>query len=107
MKVRGKSLLAVSLLTYVYIVSAAEPRDEPQMTVHVTDKMLLREMNLGTPISVQVPVSIAAAVCGKDAAELAELARSKSMHGCEARTTNPHFNFFVRRQAAESGIPIN
>jgi hypothetical protein len=98
-----KSLLAVPMLALGYSVTAAE--QEPLVGVHVVDAAILRELNLTTPLTVQVPISIAAKVCGIDPATLAAMAREKSVRGCEAKSTDPHFNYFVFRQAAATGVP--
>lgn len=103
----GKSLLLAVLLAASASSSAAEPHEEQMVRVQVVNKLLLKELNLTAPITVDTPLSIAAGVCGINVDELAEAARKDPLLGCEAKTTSPQFNYFVLRQAAANGTPID
>jgi hypothetical protein len=96
-----KLILALPVAMALAFSSAAYAQQQQGLvTVNVSDNEILNDLNLqpNVPITVQVPIGIAANVCGIDANVIAEQRRGNENWQCEAETTTQAFANLVSRQ---------
>ena len=94
-----KLMLAVPFaMALAFSTPASAQQQEGLVTVNVSDNEILNELQLSAPIDVQVPIGIAANVCGIDANVIAEQRKDDESWSCEAENTSQAFANLVSRQ---------
>jgi hypothetical protein len=77
---------------------AVAQQQEGLVNVAVNDTQILNDLKLAAPVTVQVPVSVAANVCGIDANVLAEQVKTNPSYSCEAKSNAQALSQFVVKQ---------
>lgn len=93
-----QKLAATAVLTLgVVAAPAAFAQQEGLVNVNVTDVSILNDLQLAAPINIQVPVGVAANVCGVQAAVLVADLQQDGVAECEAQNTSRAFSRLVAR----------
>jgi hypothetical protein len=94
-----KLILAVPfVMALAFSPAAYAQQQEGLVTVNVSNNEILEELQLSAPVDVQVPIGIAANVCGIDANVIAEQRKDDENWSCEAENTSQAFANLVSRQ---------
>lgn len=80
------------------MMPAAAQNQGGLVNVNVEDNEILNELNLSVPVTVQVPIGIAANVCGIQANVLAAAVAQGQDVECDAQNNSRAFSRIVSRQ---------
>lgn len=101
MKFLNKASLTAVSLAAVLSMGATVPAAAQQaglVNVNVEDVDLLNDLNLAAPVTVQVPIGIAANVCNVQANVLAAAIAQDGEADCDAENNSRAFSQIVARQ---------
>ena len=98
-----KLMIAAAALAAVSVPASAQLVGGGLVVVNVSNvaNNIARDLNVNVsnvPVTVQVPVGIAAAVCGIDANVLATSRKRDTNYSCTAENTSDALNRIVQRQ---------
>ena len=98
-----KLMIAAAALAAVSMPASAQLVGGGLVVVNVSNvaNNIARDLNVNVsnvPVTVQVPVGIAAAVCGIDANVLATSRKRYTNYSCDATSNNAALNRIVQRQ---------
>lgn len=94
-----KKAIATAGLVLVLATGAVyAQQQEGLVNVAINDTSILNELKLTAPVTVQVPVSVAANVCGIDANVLSEQVKTNPTYSCEAKSNAQALSQFVVKQ---------
>lgn len=94
----NKLFLAVPFAMALMVSGASAQQQEGLVTVNVEDTEILNELSLQAPIQVQVPIGIAAQVCGLDANVIAKQRKDDENFACDAENSSQAFANLVSKQ---------
>lgn len=97
----NKLILALPVAMALAFPAAASAQQQEgliNVTVSADNTDVLNELQLSAPINVQVPIGIAANVCGIDANLLAQQKQEDENVTCEAQNSTQAFANLVSRQ---------
>jgi hypothetical protein len=77
--------------------SAYAQTQEGLVNVAINDPQILNDLQLSAPVTVQVPVGVAANVCGIDANVIAKQKKDQNF-SCEAKNNSQALSQFVTKQ---------
>jgi hypothetical protein len=94
-----KKILATTGLAFVLTTGAAYTQQQDGLVnVAVSDVNILNDLKLTAPVTVQVPVDVAANVCGVDVNVLSEQVKTNPTYSCEAKQNAQALSAFVVKQ---------
>ena len=94
-----KKIVATAGLVFVLATGAAYAQQQDGLVnVAVSDVNLLNDLKLTAPVTVQVPVDVAANVCGVDVNVLSEQVKTNPTYSCEAKQNAQALSAFVVKQ---------
>jgi hypothetical protein len=94
-----KKILATTGLAFVLTTGAAYAQQQDGLVnVAVSDVNILNDLKLTAPVTVQVPVDVAANVCGVDVNVLSEQVKTNPTYSCEAKQNAQALSAFVVKQ---------
>jgi hypothetical protein len=94
-----KTAIATAGLAIVLLTSTAyAQQQEGLVNVAINDTSILNDLQLQAPVTVQVPVGVAANVCGVDANVIAEQKKQDENFTCEAKSNAQALSQFVAKQ---------
>ena len=95
----NRLILAVPFaMALAFSTAASAQQQEGLVTVNVTDNEILEELQLEAPVTVQVPIGIAANVCGVKANVITQKIKDEGDYACEAENSSQAFANLVNRQ---------
>lgn len=68
------------------------------VNVAINDTKILNDLQLQAPVTVQVPIDVAANVCGVDVNVIAEQVKTNPTYSCEAKSNAQALSQFVTKQ---------
>lgn len=91
--------IAVSAVALALATGFAHAQQqEGLVNVAINDTKILNDLQLQAPITVQVPVDVAANVCGVDVNVIAEQIKTNPAYSCEAKSNAQALSQFVTKQ---------
>jgi hypothetical protein len=93
-----RKTIATAGLALALTTGLAYAQQAGLVNVAINDTEILNELQLQAPITVQVPVDVAANVCGVDVNVIAEQTKTNPNYSCEAKSNAQALSQFVTKQ---------